>query len=203
MPTLVAAMVAISLARVGTAWAEPAATVPPATDVVHARVSVPNEAQKVGEVRLVTRGDTTVVQTVIASRMPSRVLAGVREKELRNWPDGSEGGVDAARYLGVLEQAGALFQRERERLDPRDPTADRRSRLLIEFFSGDESEGVVVATFDSPSDAPYEVHASREIARPDVGRHYVLRNMRLILADAFAIPEVEVHKLGPLGPAAR
>lgn len=170
---------------------------------VHARASVPSEAQKVGEVRLVTRGGATVVQTVIATRAPSRVLAEIREKELRNWPAGSEGRADAERYLEALAQAGSVLQGERERLDPRDPSADRRSRLLIEFQADDVSAGILVATFESSAEAPYEPDAIREIARPLVGGSYVLRNMRLILADAFARPEAGVDELGPLGPAAR
>jgi hypothetical protein len=41
------------------------------------------------------------------------------------------------------------------------------------------------------------------MATPAVGRDYLLRNMRLILADAFDLEEDEVDRLGPLGPAAR
>jgi hypothetical protein len=182
---------------------------PPGADeaaplVVHARASVPSEAQKIGEVRLATRGETTVVQTVIVTRVPSRVLAEIREKELRGWPEGSDGRADAEAYLAALEQADARLRAGRARLDPREPSIDRRARLVIEFHANAEAAGVTIATFESPEQALYEPAAIREeIARPEVGRAYVLRNQRLILADAFSRPEADVDHLGPLGPAAR
>ena len=35
-----------------------------------------------------------------------------------------------------------------------------------------------------------------------LGRPYVVRNMRLILSDAFHVPEADVDQLAPLGPIA-
>jgi hypothetical protein len=81
--------------------------------------------------------------------------------------------------------------------------ADRRLWLLIEFAASPASAGVEIAEFASAAeDRPYDVASRRLLVAPAVGRSYVLRNMRLILADAFRVPEADVDRIGALGPAA-
>lgn len=175
----------------------------PASDRVVARTVVPDTTPKVGEVRLVTRGQATVVQTLLATRVLGRVVAEIRKKEERNWPRDAEGYGDMRRYLDALEAAAADVRTRRDAAGTR-RDGDRRSRLLIEFVASDTASGVLFAEFDAADgDGAIEPTSRRPIAALALGRAYVFPNMRLILADAFGTPEAEVGRLGPLGPLAR
>ncbi len=164
-------------------------------DKVHATVVVPEPSRKMGEVRLVSRGDATVVQTLLSTRLLSRVIAEIRSKEEHNWPRGDE---SVKGYVAALEAARDTV----EKRDDGDWT-DRRRRLLIEFVADADSAAVLVGTFRTPRDSVALVPGERELfATLALPRAYVLRNMRLILADSFHLAEANVDRLGPLGPAA-
>jgi hypothetical protein len=181
----------------------PAPLLDPASDRVVARTVVPDTAPKVGEVRLVTRGQATVVQTLLATKVLGRVVAEIRKKEERNWPHDAEGYRDMRRYLGALEAAAADVRARRDAAGAHGD-GDRRLRLLIEFVASDAASGVLFAEFDAADvDGAIEPTSRRPIAALALGRAYVFPNMRLILADAFGTPESEVGRLGPLGPLAR
>jgi hypothetical protein len=172
-------------------------------ETVYARVSVPTELRKIGEVRLLTRSDATVVQTVISTRLISRVVAEIRDKESANWPAGTPGHEDATRYIEAVEGTATTLGEDLAPLDPRDPAApERRVKLLIEFQAGASIATVTIGGFEATSANPYVPTRIRVMATPLVSRAYVLRNMRLILGDAFDVPEQRVDELGPLGPAA-
>lgn len=180
----------------------PAALVDPTSDRVVARTVVPNEGPKVGEVRLVTRGDATVVQTLLATKVLARVVAEIRKKEERNWPPDAEGYRDMRRYLDALEAAAAGLRKQRDATGA-GGDADRRLRLLIEFVASRSASGVVFAEFDAAEiDGAIQPTSRRPIETLVLGRSYVFPNMRLILADAFGVPEPEIGRLGPLGPLA-
>ncbi len=165
-----------------------------AGEVVHASVVVPEPSRKVGEVRLLARGEAVVVQTLLSTRLLERVIAEIRVKERRNWPEGDEA---VARYLGALENA-------RHRLEQSRPRADwsrERSRLLIEFAADEDDDAVFVGSWDFAGDG--RTVRDREVFEVLTPRRdYVLRNIRLILADSFGVPVDDVDRLGPLGPAA-
>jgi hypothetical protein len=168
-------------------------------DHVEARVVVPDAARRVGEVRLVTRGNATVVQTVLATKVLGRVVAEITQKELDNWPPDRPGVADRVRYVEAL----GLAARELEAARAAAPGGERRLRLLIELGASPDASGLVLATFDpGDSDSPETLPGRRVLRSLVLGRDYVLRNMRLILADAFHLPESKVGTLGPLGPAA-
>lgn len=173
-------------------------------DEVLARAAVPNAENQVGEVRLMRRGDATVVQTVLVTRLLPRVTAEIRLKEARNWPVGGPGHADMSAYVGALDEAAARLRATLPGIDARNvDDVDRRLRLLIEFVATPTTAGVEIASFDSESeDRRYDVANRRLLAAPPVERSYVLRNMRLILADAFHLSEPDVDRLGALGPAA-
>lgn len=175
-----------------------------AADETLARAPVPNAESPVGEVRLVRRGDATIVQTLLVTRLLPRVTAEIRLKEERNWPSEVEGHEDMVAYVTALDSAQEELRAALPAADARnvaDP--DRRLRLLIEFAASPTSAGVEIAEFSSAGeDRPYEIATRRTLATPTVGRAYVLRNMRLILADSFHVTEPDVDRLGPLGPAA-
>ena len=166
-----------------------------ATDHVVKRKIVPNDARHQGEVRLVARGDAVVVQTLLATKVLKRVVAEIRKKEERNWPVGTAGHDDMVRYVDAVSAVA-------EQLDAAHP--DERQRLLIEFVATADGGGIVVGEFEGDeSGGVLHPTSARTIATPAVGRDYLLRNMRLILADAFGLDESRVDELGPLGPAAR
>jgi hypothetical protein len=166
-----------------------------ATDRVVKRKIVPNDARHQGEVRLVARGDAVVVQTLLETRVLKRVVAEIRKKEERNWPVGAAGHDDMVRYVDAVSAVA-------EQLAAAHP--DERQRLLIELVATADGGGIVVGEFEG-EEAGGVIHptSARTIATPQVGRAYLLRNMRLILADAFELDESEVDTLGPLGPAGR
>lgn len=167
----------------------------PASDRVVARTVVPDPTRRVGEVRLVTRGAATVVQTLLATRLLARVVAEIRKKEERNWPREAEGYGDMIRYVDALADAAATL-RARAETGP-----DRRARLLVEFVAGETASAVLLAEFDGDEvDGAIEPQSRRPIATLALKRAYVFPNMRFILADAFHVPEPEVERLGPLGP---
>lgn len=165
-----------------------------ASDRVAATTSIPDPSRKVGEVRLVERGEVTVVQTLLWTKLLSRVLSEIRSKEGSNWPPGTEG---TQRYLAALDAAKETLEARR------DENGDRRRRLFIEFAADKTDSLVLIGTFETDPEekkiTPRERRLFQVLALP---RDYVLRNMRLILADSFRIAEGEVERLGPLGPAA-
>jgi hypothetical protein len=175
-----------------------------AADVVLAKVPVPDAQRPVGEVRLLQRGDATIVQTLLVTRLLPRVTAEIRLKEERNWPSDAAGHEDMLAYVAALNAAEEQLRASLPPADARNVgDVDRRLRLLVEFSASAVDAGVEISEFASTAeDRPYEVARRRTIAMPAVGRAYVLRNMRLILADSFHLPEANVDQLGPLGPAA-
>lgn len=162
-------------------------------DRVHAVAPVPDANRRVGVVRLLSRGNAVVVQTLLDSRLLARAVAEIRAKEKRAWGD-----ADAAStaYLAALESALAT-------VESRPADDERRRRLLIEFAADDRASVVLVGTFASFDDRTMAHPRSREVlARLEPPREWTLREVRLVVADAFDVPEAEVDRVGPLGPAA-
>jgi len=165
-------------------------------DKVLATAEIPDSTRKVGEVRLLARGNAVVVQTLLSTKLLSRVIAEIRKKEESNWPPDDASVVS---YAAALDAA-------RQTVEKRDPGAawdDRRRRMLIEFAADSGNAVVIVGTFrfakDGSDTTPHDREVFSALALP---RAYVLRNMRLILADSFKVAEPDVDRLGPLGPAA-
>ena len=159
-----------------------AAHLDPAADVVVASTRVPTPERPVGEVRLVRRGDAAVVQTLLESKIMSRVVAEIRVKALAGWPEPP--GRDAAlRYVDAL---AGVQQRLWSAL-PEDPRADRRQRLWIEQVLAPDAAGIAIGSFErAPGDALRAASRSLEAwLEPD--REWLRRDMRLIAADAFRV----------------
>lgn len=165
-------------------------------DKVLASTVVPDAVRKVGEVRLLSRGDAVVVQTLLSTKLLSRVVAEIRVKEGRNWPPDDD---SVRAYLAALDAARGTV----EKRDPGLDWKERRRRLLIEFAADATDAVVLVGTFRAAEDAKELTPSEREIFSTLVlPRAYVLREVRLILADSFKVDEKDVDRLGPLGPAA-
>jgi hypothetical protein len=162
-------------------------------DRVNATTVVPDPARKVGEVRLLQRGPGVVVQTLLVTKLLSRVVSEIHDKEHGNWPADYE---PARSYLAALDAA-------RDAVEKGDSEGgDRHRRLLIEFAADDQAATVSFGTFDSDAEARTITPRNRRILQTlALPRDYVLRNMRLILADSFKMAEADVDRLGPLGPA--
>jgi hypothetical protein len=170
-----------------------------AADRLQAKVVIPEPARKVGEVRLLSRAGAVVVQTLLSTKLLARVIGEIRKKEEANWPAAAAGRDDAVAYLEALEAVRAAVERRSPAVD----WADRRRRLLIEFVADAAGQAVLLGTFTTASGTTDLTPASREVLGTlTPSRAYVLRNMRLILSDSFKIPEAEVDRIGPLGPAA-
>jgi hypothetical protein len=160
-------------------------------DEINASRAVPDPRRKVGEVRLLARGNGVVVQTLLSTKLLDRVAGEIRKKEENNWPVG-----DPSReaYLAALD-------RSRKTIETRAADSkDRRRRLLIEFAADDAAAVVFLGTFRFVNGESGAIE--REVLETlELPRSYVLRNMRLILADSFDVAESEVDSIGPLGPA--
>ena len=165
-------------------------------DRVIATTVVPDDVRKVGEVRLVARGEATVVQTLLATKVLNRVVGEIRTKEEGNWPPGSAERESMERYLSALFRTADALAARRES----GAAGERRLRLLIEFVASPDAAGVIVGEFTGDEvDGHITPTARRPMETIALPRAYVLRNMRLILADAFHVPVAEIGKLGPLG----
>ncbi len=162
-------------------------------DQVKALKVVPDPQRKVGEVRLLARGSAVVVQTLLSTKLLERVTGEIRKKEEDNWPAG-----DPSReaYLAALDRTRAAV----EKRDVGAAWKDRRRRLFIEFAADETSAAVFLGTFRYTDERSSTIE--REVLETlELPRSYVLRNMRLILADSFKVAESEVDGIGPLGPA--
>jgi hypothetical protein len=158
-----------------------------------ARTDVPDAVRKVGEVRLVTRGDADVVETILYTTLLRRAVREIRHKEMANWPPGASGHDDAERYVAALE-------RVQQALDERADTSqspDRRRRLLIEFVLLPRQAAIVLSRFESVGDEGADVHvtAREDLAVLEPSRAYVRRNMRLIVGDSFEVQGEALDRL--------
>jgi hypothetical protein len=155
-----------------------------AADEVLARSYVPSPERRVGEVRLIRRGDANVVQTLLYTKVLRRVVAEIRAKELDNWPEGP-GHADALRYVEALS---AVQKQIWGRLLATEPARDRRQKLWIEFVLTPAASRASIGAFEmDETDAELLVVRREPLALLELSRDYVLRNMRLIAADAFHV----------------
>ncbi len=169
----------------------------PTADRLLRHEAVPDPVRKVGEVRLLQRGDATVVQTVLVTKALARVIAEIRKKEERNWPAGAAGHDDMLRYVAALDAARAALSARRDAETDGD---DRRQRLLIELAASPDAVAAQLATFDDGTVDGGQLPGRTPLADPALDRAYVVRNMRLILADAFDLDPADADRLVPLSP---
>jgi hypothetical protein len=156
----------------------------PGADEVVARSFVPSAERPVGEVRLVRRGDANVAQTLLYTKVLSRVVGEIRRKELANWPDGP-GRADALRYVEALE---SVRERAWSEVAARGVHGDRRQKVWIEFVVAAREALVAIGTFEM-DERGGEIRVLRRepLVALELSRDYVLGNMRLIAADSFHV----------------
>jgi hypothetical protein len=165
-----------------------------AEDQIVQRAFVPSHERRVGEVRILRRGDATVVQTLLYSKLLSRVVAEIRRKEQANWP----GDPEAARYVAALERAQQTIWR---RLPPPPHGGDRRQKLWIDFVLAPDAACIGIGAFEMQEEGGEVRVVRREtLALLEPARAYVERNQRLIAADSLGIEGPALDRL--LGAAA-
>jgi len=178
-------LLATCLLTVSTAWGSPrfASQLTPENDLVVRRMIVPSPEQPHGEVQVIQRDGLVVVQTVLASRLLKRVAAAISAKELKRWPEGSDGYAGSLRYRDELYRAvGEAWQIFRKRQD----TSDKFQYLAIEFIVGERYN--LIALSLPVLDGPYGklvVKDKRVVAVWSAPRDYVLANSAVIIADNF------------------
>jgi hypothetical protein len=128
-------------------------------DSILARAEVPNRIIPQGEVRLVERGAEVVVQSVIETRFPGKVLSKIVKSERKNWP----GNPEMETYVTALEEAFAEYGNR-----------TMGTSLAIDFVAG---PGGTRVDFSFP---PAAVSRSLPLSAA-----YVQKNQEYILADAF------------------
>lgn len=164
-----------------------------ASDQIVRRSFVPSEAQKVGEVRLVRRGSSDVVETLLYSKVLSRVVAEIRKKELANWPPDQPGRDDALRYVEALESVQKQIW---DRLPRSEVARDRRQKLIIDFVLTGSSAVVAIGAFEmDETNGEMRVLQREPLVVFEPSRRYAERNMRLIAADSFHVDEAALGTL--------
>ncbi len=152
-------------------------------DALVKRAFVPSPAQKVGEVRIVERGDAKVVQTLLYTKILARVVGEIRNKEAINWPPDAPGHADAQRYREALVQVQTQIW---DRMPRGESVQDRRQKMWIEFVLGPQRALVAIGAFEMEETGSEVKVVKREALDVfEASRDYVERNMRLIEADAF------------------
>jgi hypothetical protein len=167
-----------------------ATTAGTADRVVH-RTDVRARGRTLGEIRVLRRGDALVVQTLLHTTILRQVVARIIEKEEVNWPPERAGHAAAMQYVAALRRA-------RDAVAPRGgagsaaPAADRRRALLIEFLLSPRAATVGLY---APALADGTITTARPLATLALARPYVERDLRLIVADNFTLPDGAIDEL--------
>jgi hypothetical protein len=158
-------------------------------DEIARRVAVPSADRRHGEVRIVHRGPHVVVQTLLYSKVLSRVIGEIAEKEARGWPDGKAGHEDSRRYVEALRRA-------RDEA-PKTGADDRRRKLRIDFVDGAPAPFVAITGVElEEQGSALRIAGTREPTMIlDLSATYVRANMRLIVADAFHVSAAEAEAM--------
>ncbi|GIW45259.1 MAG: hypothetical protein KatS3mg077_2541 [Candidatus Binatia bacterium] len=147
----------------------------------------------IGEVRLLTRQDHTILEVLLQAVPMRRVVAEIRKKEESNWPPTRSGAPSSQRYVAALEkiQRQLWQQRARSARGPNPP-----QRLRITFVAAPDGSWVTLGSFEARGEPPsLEVLETTPIERLDLEPYYVHENIRLILADTCGLDLGKVENL--------
>lgn len=162
------------------------------SDEERAWAPVPDAERRHGEVRLLRRGRAAVVQTVLHSKVLPQVLGRIAEKEHRNWDGSPTGREDSERYVAALRDVLPRVGVPTEA----DPEGERRRSLLIEFVLAPDVDVVLLGApvVEETAGGRFVPRAVDPLARLDLGRPYVRRDMELILEDALGMTAGEARE---------
>jgi hypothetical protein len=168
-------------------------------DEVVRSAKVPSALFPLAEVRLIRRGKSVVMQTVIVSRHFKRVVGEIRRKESSVWTPGRAGHGDSGRYVDALERT---YRTVEGRFRKQETGGDRRRKMLIEFILSGET--AIVAFLDPDIEGDF---GGFRIGQRDIleilplSRHYVRENMHEIAIDSLDLSRREAEEaLKPLLP---
>jgi len=171
----------------------------PLADTAHdellRRTPVPSADRRQGEVRIVRRGQTVVVQTVLHSKVLRRVAGEIAQKEARGWPPGAEGSAESARYVEALRDVVDAIRRGESRSS--DGGGDRFREMRIEFFVH-AGEGTVVlsgAEVAEEADGLRLTAVRKPVEVLELSADYVGRNMVRIVEDSFGVTAEQARRL--------
>ncbi|MFZ4855499.1 MAG: hypothetical protein ACOYL3_03805 [Desulfuromonadaceae bacterium] len=146
---------------------------------------VPAEPPYQGEFRLLHRDSALVAQTLLNSKVMSRVVGAIQKRELNNWPKDREGGTDSRRYTGELVKA---LQTVEERAEE----GQRFLQLMIEFvLDGKQSYVALYAPTLTQKGDRLVLQKKELLKKLPFSRTYVYKNILFIIQDCF---QLEVGK---------
>lgn len=138
-----------------------------------ARTVVPNSMIPQAEIRLVRRGEETIVQSAIWPSFPGKVLKKITRSEKKNWP----GDANAEAYIAALKMAFDIYEKQHDR---------KTTALVIDFTSaGDHTRVDFYFAAASRSDSGIRIQSAAAWKSLKLSPGYVEKNQEYILLDAF------------------
>jgi hypothetical protein len=176
-----------------TAWSLLALSTARADEAWLARAFLPSSNNVHGEVRLLKRGDTACMQTLLYSKYLRRGLHEMAKQERLAWPDGWPCCEFSSNYLAAVDSGKRAVLGQAE---PDTNAAPEINRMLIEFsFS---PTGTWYTVGDLELDGPPEarrVTTTRVIRAEAAHPHYVSRAMWLMGERGFRLEPGALQEL--------
>jgi hypothetical protein len=162
------------------------------SEVLILSAPVSDEPPYQGEVRLIRRDSTLVVQTVLNSKVLRHVVAAIQKKEFKAWPEDRDGWLDSRRYTDELFLVYEILQtRAKGRL-----ADDRYLKLLIEFVLKGRRGYVAFYEPTLTHDGDHLVVEEKEMLKKfKISRIYAFENILAIAQDSFKLNSSEVLEL--------
>ncbi len=161
-------------------------------DIIIRRAAVPATGDPHGEVRLIRRDHSIVMQTLLESRVLKRVVREIALKEDRGWPEGSALRDQSRRYVEALEAAAQAVFLEHAR---RPQLRSERQRLLIEFVLAPHAAVVTLYELPAGTIADRDRLPDKKLVRLlEPPRAYVERNVLLIAQDSLGLSAEDVER---------
>lgn len=168
-----------------------------AAEVLIRSAPVPDKPPYQGEVKLLRRGSTLVMQTVFNSKVLRHVIAAIQKKELKEWPEDRDGWLDSRRYSEELFQVYGLIQARAKDLQD----GDRYLKLLIEFVLQKRRSYVAFYVPTLRQDGDHYLVEDKELLKKlKISRTYAYENLLAIAQDSFKLETREVLELTGLMP---
>lgn len=162
------------------------------SEVVIRSAPVPDRPPYHGEVKLIRRDSTLVMQTILNSKVLRHVVAAIQKKEFRQWPEDRAGWLDSRRYSNELFQAYEVIQARAKDLQG----DDRYLKLMIEFvLEGKRSYVALYAPVVQQDGDHYLVKDKGLLKKLKISRTYAYENLLAIAQDSFKIEAREVLEL--------
>lgn len=159
-----------------------------------ARAFIPSSNSVHGEVRLLQRGDTACLQTLLYSKYLRRGLYEMAKQERKAWPEGWPCCEVSSNYLADLDTAKADILGAETMATTN--SAPEIKRMLIEFNFSPTGSWYSVGDMElaGPAEA-YEVTHPRLLVTRTAHPHYVSRAMLTMGEQGFGLTDEALEKL--------